>query len=311
MNTKEHVSQAVEEPFHYRYRNFFVGLFILVPALIVPALIVYSLVKSDMLEKWRELYVSYESGEGLQNGSSVNVRGIKVGHVKSVSLNERGEVDVLFRIKSRYAKFVKKNSVARLKQSNFVVGDWEIDLVGGGQYSPSAEEGDTLKGEVPVQLGQTVQQVTNMVASFETILQSILAGEGLLGRLLESDTLEEMASGLLQRVERMFGQVDRLVLGAHEMVAKLGAFGEHGTATVDTLMTFSHHADSLVAMLHVVADDLDGLVGTLGGMPADVDTVLQGLKKDVDEAEVLLRGLQNHWLFRRSVRKAREKEQRE
>ncbi|MBD3391172.1 MAG: MCE family protein [Chitinivibrionales bacterium] len=306
MSTKSPVRELRREPFHYRHRNLFVGLFILVPVVLIPDLVVYALVRSDFLENWHHLYVQYENAEGLEKGSTVNIRGINVGHVESLSLNKRGHVDVRFRVKSRVAPLVKKNSVVRLKQKNFVVGDWELHIGGGGEFAPAAEEGDTLKGELPLQLDQTVQQVTHMVASLESILQKIMAGEGALGYLMGKDTLDDAAAGFAARIDKLFDRVDALLADADAMLASLTSFGSHGTATVDTLMTFSHHADSLVASLHETARHLDGLVKDMEGVPAGVDEVIEGMKRDVKEAEVLLKGLQNHWMFRKAVREARE-----
>lgn len=293
------------DPFYYRHRTFFVGLFIAVPLVLVPVLLVYTLVRSEIFESWRYLYVRCESGTGLKQGSSVNVRGIRVGHAREVSLSDDGFVYVKVRVKRRYAHFVHKDSRARLKQKNFVVGDWEIDLAMGSEGSPPVADGDTLVADLPLRIDMTMEQVTRMVAMLEPILTDIQQGKGVLGLLLQDDSLANILGGLAGRVDGLLTSVDRTVDRANAMIDKVSDFGAHGVAAADSIGALSRDIVTLVGNVDSLVADIHDVASGLGDLPADIKRITELVERDLREAEILLKALQKHWLFRRSVRKQR------
>lgn len=300
------------DPFYYKHRKFFVGIFVLIPLLVIPALLIFALIQSEMLAKWVELNLKCETGMGLKKGTEVNIIGKKVGHVHSVTLNKNGYVDVAIRIKDRYKEFVRKDSRAWLKQKHFVVGDWEIDLTMGNKDSSDViENGDTLEVVYQIRLEKMVEVVTEMITPLEKIIESLEKGEGLIKYIFGEDTLMSDVHAILGRVNNLFTEVNRTLYNANQMIDHLAAFGSHGTATVDSLMVFSQHADQLIADMGFVVLDLDSLISDFGLLPENVDTVLYLLQEDLREAEILLKGIQNHWFFRRAIRKQRERDERE
>jgi phospholipid/cholesterol/gamma-HCH transport system substrate-binding protein len=308
MNRDQNAQTPRSEPLRYRYRSFFVGLFILIPLLSIPIFILFAVVKSDFFEKWRIFHVQYQSSEGLQNGNAVIMRGIAVGHVDQVSLNEQGSVDVTINVKRRYGNLVKKSSVARLKQKSFVVGDWEIELTAGLPATPLAADGDTLAGELPIELGRTVEDASSMVASVGAIVKRIENGEGVLGRMLKDDSLVGSVDQLLRKANNLMAGVNGTVNRADAMIAKLSQFAESGKAATDSFGVFARNAEDMLVEVHGAVGSLDTLMRQAYGLPRSADTLISVLKKDLQEAGIILKALENHWLLRRAVRKAREEE---
>ena len=122
------------EQFHRKHRNFFVGLFILIPLVLLPAFLLYTLIKMSYLEKTSYLFVKYDNAAGLGKNAAVTVLGIKVGYVESVRLNGAGYIDVTMKVKRDCMRLVKKDGLARLQQKNVAIGDWEIELTGGSRF---------------------------------------------------------------------------------------------------------------------------------------------------------------------------------
>ncbi|MBD3346543.1 MAG: hypothetical protein GF401_15925, partial [Chitinivibrionales bacterium] len=80
------------EPFHIRYRNLFVGIFLIIPIIAIPILLFYTMSKLSFMEKWTELHVKYASTTGLNTSNDITINGIKVGHVKTMTLDDSGYV---------------------------------------------------------------------------------------------------------------------------------------------------------------------------------------------------------------------------
>jgi len=303
------MKETLREPFHYRHRTFFVGLFILVPLCSIPIFIITVLIRSDLFENRRQVYVRYESAQALQPGSAVNIRGIKVGHVKSVKLDNAGSVVVCLGIGIDYAPLVKKNTVARLKQRNFVVGDWEIELVGGGRYEPAVQNGDTLAGDCPLQLDATLAQVTSMVGSVDSMLLRIRAGEGIIGSLLGGgDSLAKRTGDIGDRVTGLLDDIDRTIGNANAMIRALALFGESGKTAIDSFQVVAGEARLLVDEAGEALRKLDAIAEAVSPLASGADSLIREIRFEIREADTLLQALKRHWLFTRRIRKIREGE---
>jgi len=116
---------------------------------------------------------------------------------------------------------------------------------------------------------------------------------------------------VLGRVNNLFTEINRTLAYANQMIDNLGALGTHGIVTMDTLMIFSRRANRLVENLNYVVADVDSLIAGFDDLPGDVDSLIVMLMKDVREAEILLKAIRNHWLFRRAIKRQIRKEERE
>lgn len=311
MSTKTVKTVKPGDPFYYKYRNIFVGIFVLIPLLVIPALLIFALVKSEILEQWVEVYIQCETGTGLMRTTPVNVLGNPVGRVHSVELNEEGYVDVVLRVKRRFSRFIHKDSKATIKQKNLVFGDWEVDLTMGSKLSPTVEDGDTLEVDYPVRLDRLVTQITDMITPLEEIFQSVAKGEGILKHILGSDTLMPKTTAVFEKINRLFGEVDHTINKANIMIEKLTDFSDHGKATIDSITVLFGSVVGLIDKIDAVVVNIDSLIVGFGTLPKDASTILDLLQRDLQEAGILLKGVQNHWLLRRTIRKQKKLQEKE
>jgi hypothetical protein len=278
-----------------------------------------------MFESHCKLHLKCEIGTGLiPKKTNIYIQGIRVGRVSKVTLNEKGYVDVAIKVKRQYSKFLHKDSKAKLKQKNFIVGDWEIDLtVGecdslGNQRYSVVEEGDTLEVVYQIRLEKMVEEfiqmvdvVKKMIIPLEEIFQSIEDGEGILKYIFGEDTVMTDVHAIVGRANKLITSVNRTLANANGAIDNLSTLGVHGTVTIDTLMVFAKDANRLIDNLDMVVEDVDSLIAGFDNLPEDVDSLMYMLKNDVKEAELLLKAIQNHWLFRRAIKRQIRKEKRE
>ena len=285
------------EPFHRAHRNFFVGLFVLIPLVAIPSFTVYTLAKTEFFEDWCLLHVQYETNYGLKEGDAVMVSGIRIGHVKSVRLTDRGRAHVTFRVLTRKAHLIRKNSKAILKQKNMAMGDWEIELTLGDSTAAAVQEGDTLAPELPLQIDKVIGQVTSMVSTFEKILEGIAEGEGVVGKLLKEDTLVTVVGAILTDIHRVVRRTDRTLRAVDTTLAVYTDAGIGGVVLIDSLA-------AMVREIKPVIADAGQLMTTVDGVGRELFDLVEQTEKSITEVELLIKGMQKHWLLRRSVRKA-------
>ncbi len=171
--TAPNSSHGSREAFHRTHRSFFVGLFVLVPAVAIPAFLLYTLGKAEFFQDWRRLHVVYESSYGLSEGGDVTLSDIRVGYVESVDLTRDGRAHVTFKVLDEHADLVRSDSRAMLRQKNILFGDWLIALTKGDPGCTPLRDGDTVRAEPPMRLDKVIDQIRSMVGPFESILREM------------------------------------------------------------------------------------------------------------------------------------------
>ena len=141
----------------------------------------YSFLKgTNLLDKDRTFYVTYDNVQGLAKASPVTINGLMVGKVKDiVFLNQKGKLLVSFSIRKSDFKF-SKNSLVRIYSSS-LLGDKSLGIY--PQYDPEnmAVSGDTLVGSVEDDmlvavtkaLGPLEKKVNNTLTTLDVLLHSI------------------------------------------------------------------------------------------------------------------------------------------
>lgn len=297
-----------KDPFHYRHRSFFVGLFVIFAFLVIPVFIFLTLTKGDLIQKKITLKAHFKPGEGVIEGSAVKIHGKTVGYVKAVTLKSRGFSEVEFTVKQDYLYLIKNDSIARLRQKNIVFGDWEIDISIGSESAPPVKDGDTLKGEVPLSLSSTFHKFNNIVDSLESLVDRVNKGEGLIGRLFAKDGIKDIEKKIDRKLQLLLKNLDETTNKLHHMIKKMSTFAEHGIDAMDSFLVTSLKADLLIIKTDTLVDHMDQLMNKMEIIPEDIQQLMKDLKKTLKETDILLKGMQNHWFLRRAVRKAREKE---
>lgn len=307
MNVNSDDIKKDNDPFHYRYRNFIVGLFVLIAFFIIAVFIFYTLTKGEFMEKKATLVTHFNPGEGLQEGSVVKIHGKPVGYVKAVILKSNGYSEVKFTVRQNYLPLIKRDSVARLRQKNIFFGDWEIDISIGSESTPLVKDGDTLKGEIPFNLSNTFKKFNNIVDSLKLLTERVERGEGLLGQLFSKDGMKDIEKKLDKKMRLLSKDLDKTSNKVQHMLERLTTFGETGINAMDAFLVISQKADLLIKKTDTMINDLENLMNKMEVIPEDTQNLIRNLKNTLKETDILLEGIQNHWLLRRAVRKVRKK----
>ena len=300
MTKKMSVINQSRDSFIRRNRSFFVGLFVLIPLLAIPALLSYSLMESELFKQWLKFHVFYDRNLGFAKGNSVSISGMSIGHIGDVALVKEGRIDVTFKVDPKYGNFIRKDTKAMLNQKNLVVGDWEIQLAGGSDSAQIAQNGDTLAGDYAFRIDKMTAQIAGMVDQVDSIIRQIAGGKGNLGRLLADDTLISQVQLIVRNVNGITMQSTRVMRQVDSLLGTLNKAGTTGAGLADSVATLMTSVQKSLGDAAVIMENMKNLSGNFSPM-------LNQVQDNLDQAEVMMRGLQKNWLVRQAVGKPEDR----
>jgi phospholipid/cholesterol/gamma-HCH transport system substrate-binding protein len=225
----------------------------------------------------------FENSAGLKTGAAVNLEGVTIGTVKSVTIDNSPEhkltpVKVVMKMNEKFATNLKKDSKASLSTVG-VLGDTVVDINSQFAVGPPLQDGDVLKTlETPsltdvVKASQgTIESLNVILAKMNIIVDNIQSGKGSIGQLINNPDLYNKANNT----------VDELLKLEKNINAGRGSIGK--LMTDDTLY---NRLNGTVAKLQDIADGIDSGKGTAGKLLKD-DTLYKNLNSTLAHANSLL-----------------------
>ncbi len=292
----------MSKPFKFRYVNEIVGLFVL----LVLVLLITGIVLTGRAQGWfeptYEIRVEFpeeEGSMGLRRGSEIRVLDTPAGYVQDIGPREDGVMEGTLHVRGRFFPFIRDDSTGVVMRTFAVAGDAYVEITRGrgerlpeeGAYIPIVRDtelldlAEALLDEVRATTVPAIEQlqrlleeataltvdlrdpegdVQTMLASINRMIHDIEAGQGAVGKLLRDPEVAEEVAGLVTRVGDLLEEVQLILQDVN-------------TAT---------------AQLPRMTDRLAGELEDVPGLVYQTQATLQ-------ETEVLLTGLQRHWLLRR------------
>lgn len=124
------------------------------------------------------LNTQFRNVQGLNNGAEVRVGGIHEGTIKEIQLpaDPNGKLTIVMDLDSDTNSLIKKDSVATIKTEG-LLGDKYIEIAFGSVKSPEVADNDTIAGEVPKDLTEEANAVTDQaktaVAAFQSNMEAL------------------------------------------------------------------------------------------------------------------------------------------
>ena len=273
-----------------RWSQLKVGLIVLVAAIILVTLLFLMTSSSGLgiLSKKLTITTYFENAAGLKEGAAVNLEGVTIGSVKTVSISSNPErkltpVRVVMKIDDKYATGLHTDSKAALTTMG-VLGDTVVDINSQTATGPRLQDGDELKTlETPsisdvVKASQgTIEQLNVILAKMNTIVDNIQSGQGSVGKLINDPDL--------------YNKLDSTVTELNKIEVGLNA----GQGTVGKLLKDDQMYDRLNGTslkLEQIATNLQSGKGTAGKLLTD-DTLYTNLNQTLTRTNALLADVQN------------------
>ncbi|MBI1921065.1 MAG: MCE family protein [Geobacter sp.] len=116
-----------------------VAVFVVVAALFLVAVVVLIGRENDLFSPKYELGFTVPKGTGFTRGMPVKLSGFRIGRVKSISLNESAQVDIVLQIARKYQKWIRRDSYVKLVKEG-LVGETVVEVSVGSAAQPVLEE---------------------------------------------------------------------------------------------------------------------------------------------------------------------------
>ena len=187
-----------------------VGSFLIGVLLLAVALLVYIGIKKDLFAERAVYYVVSKTGEGIEPGIGVKLKGFKIGQVRNVVLEDidtvRSEIEIL----KQYMKWFKRNCKISLERP--IIGGAFFKLTPGPQDSPVLSQGTTIALEDIPNLQEELQkQAKAMLAEVQQVVIN--------ARIISDRIADE--NGTVQNILRNMDEISTRLASSQGMLTYL------------------------------------------------------------------------------------------
>ncbi len=204
-----------------RWSQLKVGVIVLISTIILVALLFLMTSSSGLgiLSHKLTVVTYFENSAGLKTGAAVNLEGVTIGTVKTVTIDNSPErkltpVKVVMKLDDKYGANLKKDSRASLSTVG-VLGDTVVDINSQLAVGPVLQDGDVLKTtETPsisdvVKASQgTIESLNVILAKMNVIVDNIQTGKGSIGQLVNNPELYNKFSAAADQVQRLTAKLN-------------------------------------------------------------------------------------------------------
>lgn len=268
-----------------RWSQLKVGVIVLISTIVLVTLLFLMTSSSGVGFFSHKMTIStyFENAAGLKTGAAVNLEGVTIGTVKTVTVSNSPDhkltpVKVVMKLNDKYTGDLRKDSKASLSTVG-VLGDTVVDINSQFAVGPPLEDGDELKTtETPsltdvVKASQgTIESLNVILAKMNTIVDNLQSGKGSIGQLINNPDLYNKANAT----------VDEL----HKLEVNLN----NGRGSIGKLMTddtMYNRLNDAAGKLENIANSLDAGKGTAGMLLKD-DSLYKNLNSTLAHANSLL-----------------------
>ncbi len=270
----------------------------------------------------------FKDVNGLTAGNNVWFSGVKVGTIKSIEFDPQANVVVQMNVEEKVRKFIARDSRVKIG-SDGLIGNKIIVIFGGTPGEEPIEDNATLavedvlsQEEMLATLQSNNENLLAITADFKVLTHRIVAGEGLVGKLLADETL----FGDLQTTMASLKKASR---NANEVSSDLSAYTsrltDKGTlagdlvsdtvifsrlrATVDQINEAASRSNAIVQEVANATKQLNKPSTPAGallhdeGVASDLKATLKNLETASEKLDENMEALQHNFLFRGYFRK--------
>jgi phospholipid/cholesterol/gamma-HCH transport system substrate-binding protein len=276
-----------------------VGVFLTLVILIIVVVVVFIGRERRWFEKQYEFTTTFWRGEGLKPGLVVSIKGIQIGEVKSVFLNEENWIEVRFAVYEEYAERIRKDSVAKLRSP--LIGSKVLEIIPGGKDQLPLENGSYIWSEdtdegvrlLEARAGEEKpDQLTRILGNVEHLTANLSDTEGNLERALAKvQEFFDMLTAEEGSLARTLNNLDQITSSIEEKEGSIGKLMYDNYELYDNVI-------SIMEKLNVIMEDFQDLSRTISETSPEIKAAIERANTTMDEAIGLIRTLQDNFFVK-------------
>jgi phospholipid/cholesterol/gamma-HCH transport system substrate-binding protein len=209
-----------------------VGIFVAI-CLVMAAVMIWKFGKYEpVTRRTYDINVVFSSVGGIVQDAGVLYAGIKVGNVRSITLDQTGELRVILKLSILETVKIRKDAKFMINTSG-LLGDRYVDIIPSQAASAAGflKPGDTVNGTPSVDISEAVTVVVDVL---------------------------HQAAGTIDRVDKAIQRIDETVLSRPSL--------DHIDSALANVDTVTSNAVGLTTSLHGVVSNAMGLTTSLRGV---------------------------------------------
>lgn len=245
-------------------------------------------------------YIKFRNVSGLAESNPIYANGYRVGTVKSITYDYKGNNGVIVSFDVDNHLRIPKGSSASIESD--LMGNVKMNLLLSGNPLEYIEPGDTIVGELNAglmgkvsALVPTIEQMLPKLDSILTSVNTLMADPAIAQSLHNIRITTDNLSESTQKLNTLMAKLDKSVPG---MVDKANGVLDNTTrltanlAAVDIQKTMDE-VNQTLANVKAVTEKINGKSGTLGLLMND-DRLYYGLTTTLSNADSLLNNIREH-----------------
>lgn len=285
--------------FRYKHSEIVVGVFLVAAVVVIIAVIIMIGSERRWFEKRFEFTTKFQRGEGVSPGMQVAIRGIQVGEVQSVYLNEDNWIEITFNVYQEYAERIRKDSVVKLHSP--LIGSKALDIIPGGQTMPVLASGSYVWSEDTEQgrriLAQRTrqdrpEQLQRVLDNVERLTYNLSASDGSLEPALEKILVFfEKLSSDQESLQIVLANLEKITSSIEQKEGSIGKILGDDEELYTGITRLMDHLNEMAA-------NFETLSGTLADSSPEIKAAIARSNRTMNEAIGLIKTLQNNFFVR-------------
>lgn len=255
-----------------------VGIFVLVGLAVLAFLILNSTGDFNPFEEKLRLKARFAAADGLREGSDVQIAGVRIGQVESVSLlppdsPEDSKIEAVMSVDSELGgrpitQRIRTDSTAQLVAVSVLANEKLINITPGTEKGEPVSEGHVLESTDAISINQLtrtgndlLQQINKLAVPANEILNKANQGQGTLGAIVNDESL-------YRNLDAAIAETKLTVTKLQTTIDKVN----RGDGTAGKLLNDAELYNNLnrtVSQLEAIASDIQAGRGTAGKFVTD------------------------------------------
>jgi phospholipid/cholesterol/gamma-HCH transport system substrate-binding protein len=285
--------------FRIKHADKIVGVFLTFVIMVIVVIIIFIGRERRWFEEQFTFTTKFRRGEGLSAGMQATIKGIQVGEVKRVYLNEDNWIEVTFTVYKEYTPRIRKDSVVDLKSP--LIGGKSLEIIPGAKDMPALAKGsyiwsrDTDEGQLILQERQREDQpdeITRILKNVELLTYNLSAADGNLNETL--DRIQYFFTMLSSKE----GSLNKTLASLENITSSIGdKEGSVGKLLQDDFELYNSTI-ALMTKLNGIMDDVKTLSAGLSSLSPDIKAAVERSNITMNEAIGLIRTLQDNFFIK-------------
>lgn len=209
------------------------GIFISILLLIVMVTIFMLNKENPIFSTMITIKTQVKSAQNLKDGAGVQLKGIKVGNVKSIEFKDHETLEISLTVNQKYQEWIKADSVIRF-QTQGVLGDKFLEITGGSAEAKVILDGESLATTEGSQFEHIVTKSEDLVLVAGSILTKF---DKILTKVEES------------RLDRIMLNLEQLSNNTNQIMSKL-----NDKSLTQSITNLKNSSDSLSRITSRIED---------------------------------------------------------